>query len=66
MHYPTKWRVEDLHVGMVIYNPPMKEVDPRTRQCTDQLARFIVTARTATDATFEPYHGDEPAAMPPD
>lgn len=61
--YPTRWKPEDLHVGMVIYNPPMQEVDPKTRTCNGTLARFEVMAEGG--ASLRPYHGPKEAVMPP-
>ena len=65
MRYPTQWRVEDLRVGKIIYNPPMAEVDPRTRQSTGRLQKFIVTTAVAGGFSLAPYHGNAPAEMPP-
>lgn len=65
MEYPTKWRIEDLHVGKVIYNPPMAEVDPVTRQSTGRLRKFIVSAPCDGGYTLVPYDGDQDAEMPP-
>lgn len=64
--YPSQWRVEDLPVGRVIFNPPMREVDPRTMKCTDTFARLIVTFNDGAEVKLAPYHGDKPGEMPPE
>ena len=59
--------MEDLYLGKVIYNPPMMQVDPKTRKSTGQLQKFIVTATThGRGFRLAPYHGKERAEMPPD
>lgn len=66
MILPTQWRIEDLSVGMVIYNPPMKEVDPVTMKCTDVSARLIVDAIENGTPVLRPYHGDREGVYPPE
>ena len=65
MRTATTWNPGDLHEGMVIYCPPHQVVDPKTRTATGALQKFLVGASNAAGVVLTPYHGDQPALMPP-
>ncbi len=49
-----------------MYVPPTRKVDPETRQATEELQKFKVAMISADGVVcVMPYHGDEPADMPP-
>ena len=62
---PTTWQPEDLTVGRIVYLPPHCKVDPVTMRSTGELQKFQVVKCDGDGIALIPYHGDEPADMPP-